>query len=77
MRQQPGTKHGRDGERDDERSRESHDVREPERPEQTSFDAAQHEERQEHQRDDDRGEHDGVADLGAGAVDDLENRPAL
>ena len=38
------------------------------------FDAAQHEQRQEHERDDDRGEDDRVPDLGARAIDHLQHR---
>ena len=67
VRQQPGTEHGRDGQRDHQRRGQRHDVPEPKRTQQPPLDAAQHEERQEHERDDHRREHDGVPDLRARA----------
>ena len=48
----------------------------PERPQQPAFDAAEQEQRQEHERDDDRRKHDRMPNLGARVVDDVERRPA-
>ena len=76
-REEPGAQHWRHGQRDEQRRRQRHDIREAERPEQSALDAAQREERQEHERDDHGREHDGASNLRARPVNDVEDRLPL
>ena len=60
-----------------ERREQRNEVGEPQRLQQTPFDAGQEEQRQEDEHHDDRGEDDRAPDLLAGEVDHLEDGPPL
>ncbi|MNS82836.1 hypothetical protein D3C72_1165930 [compost metagenome] len=70
-------RHRCDGERDDERGEDRHEVGEAQRLQQPALDAREEEERQEDQHDDERREEDRPAHLAAGVVDDFQDRQPL
>src|SRR5262245_49978527 len=62
---------GRNGESDKQRSGDRSDVRECKRSKHSPFEPAEIEERQKHQNNNERGEHDRIANLARGSEDDV------
>ena len=76
-RQEQQAEHGRDGDGDNERGQQRHDIRLAKRLQKPALDAGEEKDRREYQNDDERGKQDGISYLHARLIHDLQRRPPL